>query len=124
MSDEQAIKDTIQTYFDCMYESSADKTRAAFHENAKITGYIEDKLYQMSVEDFAGFVTGQQPSPKEKGEAERLDILSIEIAGDTAVARVRDDYIGYTFMDTLSFLKTDGQWSIYNKLFHIEGASA
>jgi len=26
-------------------------------------------------------------------------------------------------MDTLSFLKTEGGWSIYNKLFHVEGPS-
>lgn len=124
MSDEQKIKDTIQTYFDCMYESSAKKTHAAFHPNAKITGYLEDGLHQMSVDDFAEFVTSQQPSAKEKGEPSRLDILSVDIAGDTAVARVRDDYLGMTFMDTLSLLKTDDRWSIYLKLFHVEGPSS
>ena len=124
MSDEQQIKDTIQTYFDCMYESSAKKTHAAFHPNAKITGYLEDGLHQMSVDDFAEFVTSQQPSAKEKGEPSRLDILSVDIAGNTAVARVRDDYLGMTFMDTLSLLKTDDRWSIYLKLFHVEGPSS
>lgn len=123
MNDEQQIKDTIQTYFDCMYESSAEKTHAAFHPNAKITGYLQDGLHQMSVDEFAGFVTSQQPSPKAKGEAARLEILSLDIAGDTAVSRVRDDYLGMTFLDTLSLLKTDNRWSIYNKLFHVEGSS-
>jgi len=123
MSDEEQIKATIQTYFDCMYESSDEKTHAAFHPNAKITGYLEDGLHQMSVTEFAGFVTSQQPSPKEKGEPVRLEIVSLDIAGDTAVTRVRDDYLGMTFLDTLSLLKTDGQWSIYNKLFHVEGAA-
>ena len=78
----------------------------------------------MSVDDFAEFVTSQQPSAKEKGEPSRLDILSVDIAGDTAVARVRDDYLGMTFMDTLSLLKTDDRWSIYLKLFHVEGPSS
>ncbi|MBT3830440.1 MAG: nuclear transport factor 2 family protein [Gammaproteobacteria bacterium] len=121
MSDEQQIKETVQTYFDCMYESSAEKTHAAFHPNAKITGYLEDGLHEMSVAEFAGLVSSQQPSAKEKGEAARLDIISIDIAGDTAVTRVRDDYLGMTFLDTLSLLRVDGQWSIYNKLFHVEG---
>jgi len=121
MSDQQQIADTIQTYFDCMYESSAEKTHAAFHPNAKITGYLEGGLHEMSVDDFAGFVASQQPSAKEKGETARLDIVSLDIAGETAIARVRDDYIGLTFMDTLSLLKTDGRWQIYNKLFHVEG---
>jgi hypothetical protein len=121
VSDEQQIKETVQTYFDCMYESSAEKTHAAFHPNAKIAGYLEDGLHEMSVVEFAGLVSSQQPSAKEKGEAARLDIISIDIAGDTAVTRVRDDYLGMTFLDTLSLLRVDGQWSIYNKLFHVEG---
>jgi len=123
VSDEQQIRDTIQTYFDCMYESSADKTHAAFHPNAKITGYLEDGLHEMSVSDFADFVASQQPSAKAKGEPARLDVVSLDIAGNTAVAKVRDDYLGMTFMDTLSLLKTEGGWSIYNKLFHVEGPS-
>ena len=69
------------------------------------------------------FVAGQ-PSARAKGEPARLDVLSLELAGDTAVARVRDDYLGLTFLDTLSFLKRDGQWRIYNKLFHVEGPAA
>ena len=124
MSEEQQIREIIQTYFDCMYESSAEKTHAAFHPNAKITGYLEDGLHEMSVEEFAGFVSSQQPSAKTKGEAARLDIVSIDIAGDTAVTRVRDDYLGMTFLDTLSLLRVEGQWSIYNKLFYVEGPAS
>ena len=124
MSDEQQIKETIQTYFDCMYESDAEKTHAAFHQNAKITGYLEDGLHEMSVAEFAEFVSSQQPSAKAKGEAARLDIVSIDIAGDTAVTRVRDDYLGMTFLDTLSLLRVEGQWSIYNKLFYVEGPAS
>ena len=88
MNDEQKIRDVIQTYFDSMYESSSDKARAAFHPNAKITGYLEDGLHEMSVEDFAGFVASQQPSPKSKGEAARLDILCLLYTSDAA----DDDY--------------------------------
>ena len=49
-----------------------------------------------------------------------LEILSIKIAGKTAVALVRDDHLRVTYLDTLSFLKIDETWMIYNKLFHIE----
>ena len=46
MSDEQAIKDTIQAYFDSMYESSGEKVHVAFHPNAKITGEINGELHE------------------------------------------------------------------------------
>jgi hypothetical protein len=121
MDDETQIRATIQTYFDSLYESNPDKVRAAFHPSARITGYLEDGLHEMPTDEFAQFVAGQRPSPRENGETLRTDILSIEVAGQTAAARVRDDYLGLTFLDTLSLLKTDGRWRIYNKLFHVEG---
>lgn len=120
MTDQQEIKNTIQTYFDCMYESSSEKARKAFHPHARITGYLPDGLHEMTVDDFAGLVQSQQPSPKEKGDGEVLEIISLEIAGNTAVAKVRDAYIGFIFLDILSFLKVDDTWVIYNKLFHVE----
>ena len=100
MSDETAIRDCIQTYFDCMYESSAEKTHAAFHPSAKISGYLKGTLLELTVHEFADFVASQQPSPKDKGDTPHTEILSIDIAGNTAVAKVRDDYIGNTFLDT------------------------
>lgn len=120
MSDQDQINSVIRCYFECMYESDSAKARQAFHPAARITGYLPDGLHEMTVEDFAAFVASQIPSPQEKGEPEVLEVVSLDIAGNTAVARVRDDYLGMTFLDTLSFLKTDGQWSIYNKLFHVE----
>ncbi len=120
VTDQEAISAVIQVYFDCMFESIGEKAVQAFHPNAKITGYSKDGLQEMNVTNFANFVAKQQPSAKEKGETPVLEVLSIEVAGNTAVARVRDVYLGLTFLDTLSFLKVDGHWTIYNKLFHVE----
>ena len=117
---EQAIQDVIRVYFDSMHESSKAKVDEAFHPNAKITGYQGDRLMEMSVGQFGDFVASQQPSPKQKGDAERLEIVSLDIAGQTAIARVRDDYLGNTYLDTLSFVEDAGRWVIYNKLYHIE----
>ncbi len=113
----------IQTYFDSAYESSAEKVHEAFHANAKITGFMGETLFELAVPDYANLVASHQPSAKEKGETLPADILSIEIAGNTAVARVRDDFQGNTFLDTLSLVKDRGTWVIYNKLYHIEGPS-
>ena len=119
--DKQLIEQTVQVYFDSMYQSSKEKVEQAFHSSAMITGMFGGNFTEMTRDAFGDFVASQQPSPQEKGEKARLDILSIDIAGDTAVTRVRDDYLGHTFLDTLSLVKIDKQWSIYNKLYHIEG---
>lgn len=124
MSDEQQIRGVIQTYFDSMHESSADKVRAAFHPQGRLFGFIDDELHEMSTEDFAGFVASQQPSPREQGLSPRVEIVSLDIAGSTAAAKVRDDYLGLAFLDFISLVKVDGRWSIYNKTFHVEGPAA
>ena len=118
--DQNKISEAIQLYFDSMYESSEEKVRQVFHEDAKITGYMQGNLLEQSVDNFATFVASQILSAAEKNEEKLLETLSIEIAGSTAVARVRDGYIGMVFQDTLSFLKIDDDWVIYNKLFHVE----
>ena len=103
-----------------MDESSPEKVKNAFHKNAKVVGYLHGEFMEMSVDDFAGFVESQQPSPKEKGENVVLEILSCDIEGSTAAVKVRDKYLGITFVDILSFIKVDTEWKIYNKLFHVE----
>ena len=118
--DQNKISEAIQLYFDSMYESSEEKVRQVFYKDAKITGYMQGNLLEQSVNSFAKFVASQTPSAAEKNEEKLLETLSIEIAGSTAVARVRDGYIGMVFQDTLSFLKIDDDWVIYNKLFHVE----
>ena len=120
MDDKQKIESGVQLYFDSMYESSPEKVRQAFYPDAKITGYLQGKLSEMTVESFAAFVESQDPSPKEKGDEILLEIVSCDISGSTASVRVRDAYIGLIFLDTLSFLKKDNEWKIYNKLFHVE----
>ena len=120
MDDKTKIEKIIKLYFDSMYHSNAQLVKAVFHPAAKITGYVEDKLEEMNTNEFAKFVGEQKPSPANKNDPEMLEIVSIDIAGKTAVALVRDDHLGVTYLDTLSFLKIDKNWVIYNKLFHVE----
>ena len=114
------IKNLIQIYVDSMDESNPNKVKQIFHNNAKIVGYLHGDFMEMSVDDFAGFVASQQPSPKEKGENVIFEIITCEIEGTTAVVKLRDKYLGITFLDTLSFIKIDSEWKLYNKLFHVE----
>ena len=120
MNDKAKIKEIINLYFDSMYESDAKLVKQVFHPTAKITGYVENELEEMNTNEFAQFVGKQRPSPAKKNDPKMLEILSIKIAGKTAIALVRDDYLRVTYLDTLSFLKIDETWMIYNKLFHIE----
>ncbi|MDB3887848.1 nuclear transport factor 2 family protein [Candidatus Marinimicrobia bacterium] len=120
MDDKTQIENMVQLYVDSMDESNPEKVKQAFHSNAKVVGYLHGEFMEMSVGDFAGFVESQKPSPKEKGENVVYEILSCDIQGATAAIKVRDKYLGITFLDTLSFIKVENEWKIYNKLFHVE----
>jgi hypothetical protein len=120
LEEEQAVRSVIQIYFDSMSESSREKVCKAFHPSGKVTGYLEDGLHEMTRDEFADLVASLQPSPHENDQKLHAEVLSIDITGDTAIAKVRDEYLGIMFIDTLSFIKVDDAWSIYTKLFHVE----
>ena len=120
MDDKRQIEIVLQTYIESMNKSDSEMVRAAFHENAKITGYLHGELLQLSTEDFAGFVSSQQPSPNENGTNVEFEVLNIEIENSIAHVKIRDVYLGITFLDILSLLKDGEEWKIYNKLFNVE----
>ncbi len=120
MSDQPAIQDCVDRYYQSLCTSDPDGVRSVFHPSARITGYLPDGLHEMTVDDFAGFVQSQQPSPAESGAESMLEILSIEIAGHTAAVRLREAYRRMGFLDTLGMLHVGGQWLRYNKLFRVE----
>ena len=115
MSCSDSVNKVVEIYIESLRESSADKVREAFHTNGKVVGHLHGDFLEMSTEDFAGFVAAQEPSEVE------FEILSTIVEGTTAAVKVRDKYLGITFVDTLSLIKIGDQWSIYNKLFNVEG---
>ena len=106
-----------EKYIESAYKSDGKLVRDIFHEDSKITGHIKGKLLRQSKEDWAKFVENHQPSPKQKGEEKHFDIHLVDVGKETAVAKVKSSYIDMVFMDTLSFIKLDGKWFIYNKIF-------
>ena len=120
MSDKDEISKVIQTYIDGMNFSSAEKIKEAFHPNASVVGYLHGDFLEMTLADFSGFVLSQQPSPHESSNDVTYEVIDIAIEGQTAHVKVKDVYLGITFIDTLSLIKVNDQWKIYNKLFHVQ----
>ena len=120
MDDNNNIENCINLYYEGCCESDPSKIKQAFDKNAMISGYLPDGLHEMNLEEFAGFVEAQKPSPKEKGDESFLEILSCEIVGDTALVKIKEAYLGMIFIDSFSFLKKEETWRIYTKLFHVE----
>ena len=103
MSDKEQIEQTIQHYIDGAREGKGDIMKPAFHADATIFGYIGPDLF--------GAATDIQTK-----------IAAIDIEGTIATARLEaDNWTGHKFTDMFTLLKTDGEWQIINKVFHLHG---
>ncbi len=117
MDEKNEIIEVVEKYIESAHLSDGKLVRDIFHEDAKVTGHINGKLLRQSKEDWAKFVENLQPSPKESGKEKHFDVHLVDAGSETAVAKVKSSYIGFIFVDTLSFIKIDGKWFIYNKIF-------
>ena len=120
MNDAEEIESCVKRYYESLRTSDPERIREVFHPDAMVAGYLPDGLHQMTVGEFAAFVEAQNPSPEASNADRMLEILSCEVAGKTAAVRLREAYLGMTFLDTFSMLKIDDRWTIYNKVFHVE----
>ena len=117
MKNKEKVLKVVEDYIKSAYESDGAMTRKIFDDDAKVTGHINGKLIRQTKEDWATFVEKNIPSPKEQGKSKAYEILMVDIGEETAVVKVKSEYINIMFTDTLSFLRVDNEWKIYNKVF-------
>jgi hypothetical protein len=112
--DLQAIESVLNDYMIGGQERDAERVVSAFHPEAKMK-YLRDGSYQeVNARDFFG---GGKPGPK----LERTnEIVSIDLSGYVAVAKLRLKYADKQFTDYMTLMKIDGKWSIINKAFYFE----
>lgn len=111
------IESVISDYFQGMYRRDIARLRKAFHPSARLFGHLEGSFVEMSLEHWLEKVQGR-PIPADSAERFDMSIVSIEITGHIASAKVRDFYRGLQFTDDLHLARTGAQWQIVNKTFH------
>ena len=117
MKNKEKVLKVVEDYINSAYESDGAMTRKIFDDDAKVTGHIDGKLIRQTKEDWATFVEKNIPSPKEQGKSKGYEILMVDTGEESALVKVKSEYINMVFTDTLSFLKVDNEWKIYNKVF-------
>ena len=112
-----AIEQTIQTYFDGLYDGDADKLASIFHEAAALTFEQDGQVTVLPLAQWLKAVR-ERPAPKARGLARDDAILLIDQSGPTtAFVKVRCQIPPRYFTDYLSLLKTDGRWLVVQKVF-------
>jgi len=116
-TDLELIAQTVQYYFDGMYNGDVETLQKAFHGDAFLFGYFQGNFTQISANDWFNMVK-DNPAPSKEGEEYDMKIVSTDITGGVAVVKVADLYMGLRFTDYLTLSKIDGNWVIVNKAFH------
>ncbi|WP_431482923.1 nuclear transport factor 2 family protein [Pseudomonas solani] len=119
-AERQAIEAVVRDYVEGMVRADATLLRSAFQPDSRIVGYFGPDLQWLSPEAFIASLQARGPVVAE-GEAPVWRLESLDLTGDTALAKVTDVYAGLDFTDYLSLLKIDGRWRIVHKLFHLHG---
>jgi hypothetical protein len=115
--DEALVRETVQKYLHGLQYNDVASLKAAFLPEAKLYFVKKDgSLGQLSQEDwYKGFAASA--GKKEEGD---LAITSIDVTGDVASVKVREDYPGSIYTDYVSLVKLPEGWRIVNKIYTFE----
>lgn len=114
------IEATVKKYFEGIFYGDTVKLENVFTDNAYLYGDIKGEQYRKSRDEYLEGVKNRK-SPSEMGEDFKMEIISIEIIGHVATAKLHVPMLGYNYYDYLSLIWLNEEWKIVNKLFvHVE----
>ena len=103
--DRSTVENVVQTYFDGLYESNADKLAEAFHPSADLRWVEKGELKVLTVPDWLALVR-KRTSAKAEGKPREDFIVTIDRSDDnTAFIKVRCQLPPRYFTDYLVAMK-------------------
>lgn len=114
-NDYAAIAELIQVYINGAKSGRGEDMQAAFHQYATVFGYAGDEL-------FAGHIQKLFTWNDENGAAPELQsqLVSIDLNGSVATVHLElSNWTGNRFTDLFTLLKTEEEWKITSKAFHL-----
>ena len=114
---EEAIRNTVQAYFDGVTKHDVARLDAAFHPDAHIaTRNAKGGLFRTSYEEWRKFTA--DPAGDATGRVNR--IVDIKMNGNAAVVTTVLDWPGVRYVDYLSMVKIENDWKIMSKVWNTE----
>jgi hypothetical protein len=110
------ISEVLSKYFDGLYSGDVSVLRSIFHPEGVLFSVVKNVPSFKRLDEWLDAVANRR-SPEASGEQRRFQALAIDVAGETAMARVRCPMLGFDYIDYLSLLLVDGRWLIATKTF-------
>lgn len=121
MSAHTEVLAVVDEYFTGIYRGDVDRLAATFHPRAILGGEVKGEPYYKPVTEYLEGVRTRK-SPSALGEPFAMEVRSIEVHGEVALAKARLRMLGNDYVDFLSFVRVDGRWLIVAKVFTHVGA--
>ncbi|MFO7704818.1 MAG: nuclear transport factor 2 family protein [Halopseudomonas sp.] len=111
-ADLPAIAALLGHYFDGLHRADTALLGGIFDDAAHLYAPGVRRSKQQWLE-----LVANRPVPAALGHAFAYQILSVELTGEQALAKVSCPLLGRHYIDYLSLLKEQGQWRIVAKLY-------
>jgi hypothetical protein len=122
--DETAIRRHIERYyFEGVRNADTAAAHRAFHPVLTMYSVRDGELAPRTVTDWLKSIAERAPRPP-KPDAVPRRIVSVDVTGSAAMAKLELAYPEATVTDYMSLLKVDGEWTIVGKIFDRRPATA
>lgn len=120
-AEHDAVRQVVVDYLEGMIWGDEERLRRAFHPNALQVGHFAGVYEFFPLDEFIVWIKGEKTEPD--GTPYKAELLSVEITGTVAVAKMTDTCFGTDFTDYLVMVKdrpdTQGKWQIVTKAYHV-----
>ncbi len=115
--DEREIRRHIERYyFEGVRRSDTAAAHRAFHPVVTMYFVRDGEFAQRSIPDWLAAIAERAPSPPVPDTVPRR-IVSVDVAGNAAMAKLELEYPEAIVTDYMSLLKVNGGWTIVGKIF-------
>lgn len=115
--DEDAIRRVVGYYFEGGTAGDSTVVAKAFHKSAMMFFVRDTAFVQMPIfSEYLARVAAPRPAGASRDQTKK-EIVSVDIAGTAAVAKLRLTQPNAVLTDFMSLLKINGEWKIVNKIF-------
>lgn len=118
-AEDESVEEVIagrirEYYFEGIQNVDVGLIRKIFDENCPLLYIRDGELVRITQDQFRESFVNREP---EKWDWE---VISVDVTGNAAMAKVRLENLGVRYIDYLSLLKIKDEWWIVNKIFVAE----
>ena len=116
-----AVRKVVVDYLEGMIWGDEGRLRQAFHPEALQIGHFADTYEFFPLNVFIDWLKNEKAEPP--GTPYSAELLSVEVTGTVAIAKLTDTCFDTNFTDYLVLVKdrpdASGRWQIVTKAYHV-----